>query len=207
MRQFEPDWAYIGSNLLRPSLSLLVAVAVMGLAIGGHAREYKRYADLRANHVAVHEDYNALVSQRRLIDRYHRRYQQFHDLGFIGRESRLDWVETLRTTAAKQLVPRLAYTIEPQVGVRAPLGTASSGAEIQIRVSKLQLEIGLLHELDLLRFFDALQNRAPGLIKVDECTVVFEGEDHNLSSAANLSALCAAQIFSVITSDVGGEAI
>ncbi len=207
MIRFSPDWQYIRRFTLRPSLCLLVAITV--LAYAAWTRDVNRaiYQQLNANHDAVYEDYDALVNQRRLIESYHRRYQQFHDLGFIGRESRLDWVETLRRTAKEQSIPRLSYSVQPQVGVVMPVNSIIDGDEVQVRVSNLQIEMGLLHELDLLRFFDAFQNKAPGLIKVDECEISFSGDQSASSSAANLSAVCAVEIFSVITSDVDKESI
>jgi len=207
MSLFKPDWAFIRRHTLLPSLSAIGAVTTLVLALWAHDFHHVRFLELHANQNAVHSDYDALLSQRRLIDRYHRRYQKFHELGFIGRESRLDWVETLRTTAAEGQLPRLSYSIEPQLGVTAPVASGQGGDDIQIRVSRLQLDMGLIHELDLLRFFDALQSKAPGLIKVNQCDIVFEGENSNASADANLSAVCTAEIFSVITSDVAGEAI
>ena len=207
MTQYKPDWEFIRRYTLLPSLSALVAVTTLLLALWAHDVHSDLYLELNANEDAVHLDYDALVRQRRLVDRYHRRYQQFHDLGFIGRESRLDWVETLRTTAVEQRVPRLSYSLDPQLGVSAPVSSGLGGDDIRIRVSKLQLDMELIHELDLLRFFDALQRKAPGLIKVDQCEIIFKGDNSNASSDTNLSAICMAEIFSVITSDVAGETI
>jgi hypothetical protein len=62
--------------------------------------------------------------------------------------------------------------------------------------------MGLIHELDLLRFFDDLQEQAPGLIKVDECELVYNGTLSKTPSDPNLMTNCAVQIYSVITSDV-----
>ena len=201
--RFEFDWPYIRRHTWRPALSALVAVVCLVAAAWLHNQQERQFNELSANHSAVHEDYDALVHQRRLVDRYHRRYQRFHDLGFIGRESRLDWVETLRSTSSELAVPHLTYSIEPQLQVIPPVQSVMGGEDLQLRASKVQLEMGLLHELDLLRFFDALQANAPGLIKVDACELVWQGDaGARAASDVNLSAICAIQLFSVITSDV-----
>lgn len=196
------DWKYIRRFTLLPTVCAAVALASLILAIWLQHKQTQRNLELTANYAAVHEDYDALINQRRVIDRYHRRYQSFRDLGFIGRESRLDWVETLRTTTARVGIPRVNYNIQPQLRVVAPVTSLMSGEEIQIRVSRLQLEMGLIHELDLLRFFDDLQEQAPGLIKVDECELVYHGEISRAVSEPNLTTNCTVQIYSVITSDV-----
>lgn len=208
MKLSDLDWAYIRCHTARPLGSAAVAIAALIVALWMHSEHESLFAELSANRVAVHEDYESLVTQRRLVDRYHRRYQQYYQLGFIGRESRLDVVETMRTTTASLDLPRLSYSIEPQLGVVAPVTSFLGGENIQIRVSKLQLEMGLIHEIDLLRFFDELQSQAPGLIKVDRCELANIGDTSSAAGDPNLSANCDVSIFSVITSDVNsGEAI
>ncbi len=207
MTRFEFDWPYVRRHTLRPVLSAVVATMALAIAFWAHEHQRVRYDELAANRNAVHQDYDALVHQRRLVDRYHRRYQRFGELGFVGRENRLDWVETLRMTANGLSLPRLSYAIEPQIEVIPPVQSVLGGDDLQIRASKVQLELGLLHELDLLRFFDALQAHAPGLIKVDDCDLRWEPRaGSRANDDANLSASCTVQLYSAITSDVGREA-
>ncbi len=206
MIRFEFDWPYVRRHTLRPVTSAIAAIVALGGALYLHSYHEQRHDELAANHSAVQEDYDALVHQRQIVDRYHRRYQRFDELGFIGRESRLDWVETLRTTANSLSLPRLSYAMEPQVDVVPPVRSVLGGENLRIRTSKVQLELGLLHEVDLLRFFDELQVEAPGLIKVDRCEMTWEADPGGrLRSDANVSATCNVQLFSAITSDVGGE--
>ena len=208
MNPSDLDWVYIRRHTARPLISAAVTVAALLVALWMHNEHEASFAELNANRVAVHEDYESLITQRRLVDRYHRRYKKYYELGFIGRESRLDVVETMRTTTASLDLPRLSYSIEPQLGVVAPVTSLLGGENIQIRVSKLQLEMGLIHEIDLLRFFDVLQSQAPGLIKVDRCALANIGDSSSSARDPNLSANCDVSIFSVITSDVNsGESI
>ena len=207
MMPFEPDWAFIRRHTLLPALSMLGASLLLGFSLWTNAVHERLYEELSADRAAMHQDHDSLVDQRRVVGAYHRRYQQFSELGFVGRESRLDWVETLRTTTAGLELPRVSYAIEPQLAVVPPVQSVLGGGEINIHVSQLQLELGLVHELDLLRFFDALQAQAPGFIKVDSCELAFEGEGAAHRADANISASCTAQIYSVITSDVTAEAL
>ncbi len=207
MKRLDLEWSFILRHALRPGICMLVAVIALGVAIWMHANRVELYVELIENHETVHDDYDALVEQRRIIDRYHRRYQTFYDLGFIGRESRLDWVETMRMALEGLDLPRMTYAIEPQQGVVAPFPSMLGSENIQIRVSNMQLEMGLLHEIDLLRFFDRLQKQAPGLIKVDRCEIANVSEASSDAASPNLVAKCGLQVFSVMTSDVIGDTI
>ena len=207
MNRFELDWSYIRRSTLLPIFTAVVAVAMLVVGIWAQDRQQRMYLQFSVNQDAVHEDYDDLVHRRRLIDRYHRRYQQFQALGFVGEESRLEWIETLRATSTDLFLPRVSYAIQPQLQVVAPVQSIPTGDDAHVYLSRLELEIGLVHELDLLHFFDELQHNAPGLIKVDRCDLLWQADaDTRLAAAANILASCSIQIFSVITSDVGDEA-
>lgn len=203
MIRFEFDWNYILRHTLLPCVTLLVSGIVFGTSVWLHDSQQARHAQFTVNQDVMHEDYDALVYRRRLVDQYYRRYQQFNEVGFIGLESRLDWIETLRTTSMELVLPSVSYAIEPQLQVVAPVQSILEGEDIQIRLSRLELEMGLVHEIDLLNFFDELQSHAPGLIQVDRCHLQAQSRDANgLRANANIQANCSLRIFSVITSDV-----
>ena len=205
MIRFELDWRFVRRHTLIPALSALAATAVLGAAIWIQARQSDVHAQLNAAHLVAQEDYDSLILQRRIVDRYHRRYEQFGALGFVGMESRLDWIEALRESSKQLTLPRVSYMIQPQLKAIAPVESLLAGDDITIHVSKLELEMSLVHELDLLRFIDELQGNAPGLIKVDACVLDWLAESETgLKPGINILANCSVQIFSVITSDVAG---
>ena len=206
MARLKIDWQFALRHTLVPSLSMIFAAALFAAALWIHARQELMYSQFSVDHGALNEDYDELVLRRKLVDRYFRRYQSFNELGFVGRESRLDWIETLRGAMNDLTLPRISYAIEPQLQAIAPVQSIAASANAQIHVSRLQLEMGLVHEIDLLRFFDALQKKAPGLISVDHCELNWQGVRVTTASVAtNILASCSLSIFSVITSDVDSQ--
>jgi hypothetical protein len=199
----EIDWQYVTRHSLLPAVTAVVAIALLASSIWLHSRQEELFKQITVNHGAMHEDYDSLVYKRRLVDRYHRRYEDYHEIGFVGRESRLDWIETLRESSLGLTIPRVSYSIEPQLQVVAPIQSTQAGENIQIHLSRLRLEAGLVHELDLLRLVDELQSHAPGLINIDGCRLVWQASDvDRMKVSANIVASCSVQIFSLITSDV-----
>ncbi len=203
MNPSDLDWQYVRRHTLIPLICLLVAAAA---AVTGYVIKQQQYTlneQLTANQSVMQEDYAALVQRRRIVDRYHRRYQQFSTLGFVGVESRLDWIETLRESSGELTLPRVSYVIEPQLSAIAPVESIMAGDSVSIHVSRMELEMSLVHELDLLRFVDELQQRAPGLIKVDRCELVWQADpQQQLTADVNIGANCSLAIYSVITADV-----
>ena len=203
MKPARSDWTYVFTHLFRPGITLVVAAFLMGASAWFHSTQASLHEIYSANQEAIHEDYDALIYRRRLIERYYNRYRELQALGFVGRESRLDWIETIRLAAKGLDLPNVSYSLEPQLEVIRPVDTASPNAEIQIYLSKLELELGLVHELDLLRFFQRLEDEAPGLMKVDQCDIARQqGSEQKLVAETNLVASCSLMMFSVVTSDI-----
>ena len=208
MARPEFDWRFVRRHTFVPVLSMLFAAAILTVAIWLHARQELLHSQFSVNQNALHEDYDELVYRRRLVDRYFRRYQSFNELGFVGKESRLDWIETLRAATNDLTLPRISYAIEPQLQAVAPIQSIATDGNAQIHVSRLQLEMGLVHEMDLLRFIDELQKKAPGLISVDHCELDWQGErTTEVTVGTNILASCSILIFSVITSDVDNPGV
>ena len=194
------DWPFILRNTMRPLLSAAIAVAVLVGVMWMHSKQQQEYSNLSTSYRTVRSDFDQLIAEQRMVARYQRRYDRFKESGFVGPESRLDWIETLRTTSEALSLPRVSYSIEPQLEVDPPIKSGRHSNNIQIRVSRAQLQFGLNHEGDLLRFFDELQRQAPGLIKVDECDLSWQADTRvALVAGTNLAASCSLQIYSVIT--------
>ncbi len=203
MKPAKKDWDFLRAHTLVPGLSFLIALLIFGASFWYNAQQERAYVIYSTNHSVIHEDYDALIYRRRLLDRYHRRYQELQENGFVGHESRLDWIETIRATAKALDLPNVTYSLEPQRTVLQPVDSASGTAEVQVFLSTLDLELGLVHELDLLRFFRKLEEEAPGLMKVDACNLVRQlGPDEQLVAEVNIVASCSMSMFSVITYEI-----
>lgn len=206
MKPAKFDSAYVLKGTLVPGVSLLVAMVLCGLGAWYHDHQQTVYEMHSVNRDVIHEEYDELVYRRKLLERYYRRYSEFQALGFVGRESRLDWIETIRVAAKGLDLPNVTYSMEPQLQAVRPVQPASSSADIQVYLSRLEIEFGLVHELDLLRFFARLELEAPGMMKVDRCEMLRQIHDEEvLNAETNINANCSLMIFSVITSDIGPE--
>jgi len=203
MQPSKLDWPFLRKDTLMPGLSLLITAIVFAASAWYHGTQARAYEVFAANREAISDDYDELVYRRRLLDRYHWRYRELQELGFVGQERRLDWIETIRAAATSLDLPNVAYSLEPQLEVIRPVASASPNADIQIYLTRLDLELGLVHELDLLRFFERLEQEAPGLMQVDQCSLIRQADLAKKPTVdANIAANCSVKMFSIITSDI-----
>ncbi|MBT8077049.1 MAG: hypothetical protein KJO31_00650 [Gammaproteobacteria bacterium] len=197
------DWRFLASDLLWPGVSALVMLVVLAGTIWFHGEQRRAFADYSVNQDAMHENYDALVTRRRILERYHNRYDAYRSTGFVGQESRLEWADTVRDAVSQLDVPNVSYSVEPQREVVPPVTFRNADPDLKIYVSRIALEVGMVHELDFLRLFDALKGEVPGLMKVDRCKVSRLVDVASKTTIdANMTASCSMMLFSVITSDI-----
>lgn len=159
---------------LRGPLILLIAI----LAAAAGAVYYTNLLRLQAQ-TALSQQQNLLrdaqARMRRsgdeeaIITQYVDKYRQLQQSGFIGDEQRINWIDALRIANERTDLFGINYGVDAQ----QPYSYAAelNPGPFTIRQSVMKLEFRLLHELDLLRFFDALRTQNNGLFHIDNCAL------------------------------------
>ncbi|HXU94761.1 MAG TPA: hypothetical protein VFP33_14005 [Gallionella sp.] len=113
-------------------------------------------------------------------------YAALADLGVIGEDRRLDWVEGMENIRQQNLVIDFRYSIAPQTAY-APQPPIASG-DFDIRYSEMKLQFDLLHEGQLLDFFTALRSQIKGRYILEGCSLQRTAAEGN--PAIHLTAEC-----------------
>ena len=153
---------------------------------------------------SINSEYEALVVSRRILERYHQRYLvKLRSHGFVASERRVDLLEVLREAGEEIGLLVVALFIGAANG-GVVTTRPRAGQPVTLYSSPLlELELGLLHELDLLRLFTRVRSRAPGLFNVEQCSLVRYGDAENPSYVdANVGASCSIKVYSIATTDV-----
>ncbi len=109
--------------------------------------------------------YRNVETEKREIRLYQPRFTELLGAGLIGAENRLGWIEAVRQAQAAHHLPSVSYEIEPQQALRMDSGFEFG--DYQLRASRMQLHLGLVHEGDL---FDVLADlRNAGLFTAESC--------------------------------------
>lgn len=117
---------------------------------------------------------NARLDYENLI-KFQDEYSAAQERNLIGDEPRLDWVEGLEKLRAQRLVADMHYNIGPQKPYMPQLPINSGNFDIKYSEMKLQLD--LLHEAQLLDFFDALRGQIKGWYQLEACNIVRSTDD------------------------------
>ncbi|MSQ72943.1 MAG: hypothetical protein EXR27_16865 [Betaproteobacteria bacterium] len=94
-------------------------------------------------------------------------YKRMVDRGIVGPENRLDWIERIARIKAERKLFEIRYNIEPQRPLDYP-GIVPAG-DMDFVMSKMKLDMTLLHEGDLLVFMSDLLAAGQAHVVVRRC--------------------------------------
>ncbi|MDP2267063.1 MAG: hypothetical protein Q8J70_10970 [Thiobacillus sp.] len=154
-------------------LSILLVLVSFALAAGGALWSWNQAQDAAAE---LQQEDTALNSARQQLDRSRQQqqliathlndYRALAARGFVGPEDRLAWIEAAQNANRDARLYGLDYRLAPR--------TASPPALAQglaLGQTSMTLTFPVLVETDLPRFLAALKARAPGVVRVQGCSL------------------------------------
>jgi hypothetical protein len=159
-------------------LRMPLAAAIVLLALGaaclissGYFLDAAKAAQgaTRQSRVAAQERVSRVSEEERGIRDDLVYFEQMRQRGVVGEQSRLDWIESIAKIKNERKLFEIRYNFEAQRPLDYPGLVATGAAEFV--VSRLKLDMLLLHEGDLLNFLTDLQAGIKAYVSVRNCTV------------------------------------
>lgn len=155
-------------KLLLPLLATLVLWGAAGILAWWSHTETRGAAQERDRATEAKTQIEARLRQFRSeeIDLKERSllFKRLKDVGILGEERRLDWMEQLRSTQRDLRLPGLKY----EFAIQTPLNQTAPSGYAWFN-SPLRLHMRLLHEGDLLSTLERIQREAHALVVVRTC--------------------------------------
>lgn len=176
-------------HLKRHLLIFLPALCVGGTAIivshnfAAHAQVEQQVAQhqldtARANLASAQED-------RKNMNEYMLEYEKLLARNIIGEGRRLDWIEGMEKIRQQHRILGFSYTISPRHPYTPP--SKADNGRFDLSMSDMALQLNLLHEEQLLDFFDTLQSDTRGWFILNSCTMERVAD---ADAAPGLNAVC-----------------
>ncbi|MGB5079175.1 MAG: hypothetical protein WBO23_00350 [Burkholderiales bacterium] len=161
-------------NKLRLPLALAIALLALGAASVITSEYYldearQAQSASRLGRVAAQERVSRVAEEEREIREHLLSYEQMRRSGMVGDQSRLDWIESIARIKKDRKLIEIKYTIEAQKPLDYPGIVGASAGEFVM--SRVKLEMLLLHEGDLLDFLADLRAAGKAHVSVRSCTV------------------------------------
>jgi hypothetical protein len=182
-------------HLMRWSLAAICASILLSGVILYSSSEYADFTqkDRRAAQSQMNDARNRLTMARQdqeNLSVFSQEYDTLETNKIIGDDHRLDWMEGLEKLRNQNLVIGFRYNIAPQK-IYAPQPAIDSG-NFDIHYSEMKLQFDLLHEGQLLNFFDALRNQIKAWYQLEGCTLQRSAAEENAATptATHIKAEC-----------------
>ena len=200
MKSEDIDW-----KILRGSLIIFVVTIIVSssLLFGGYYFEREMQVEFNRTNAAfrsISNRYLAVDEEEKLIRSFLPRFVDLYNRGVIGNEQRLNWIEVLRNTGEEINLPSLSYQIESQKDF-TPDYPLTLG-RYRLYSSKMSLTMSLMHEGDLFRILNKLEQDANGIFSLPVCTINPISTEINVNaSTANINAKCDLQWHTIRLAD------
>jgi len=163
------DWRVLRGSVILLLVSLLVGGVALASSYRFWSAQDVSLKRERSRLVSTRGQYHALDEEEDIIATYLPRYAELERQGIIGREQRLDWIDALRQASREAKVLRLEYVIDAQRQFQT--GLELNVGDYRVYASSMRMDLGLLHEGDLLRLLEDLRGEVSGLFGVNGCHV------------------------------------
>lgn len=175
----------------------LVVLGVAALVVSSDYLDAARNAQnaARQGRTAAQDRVSKVSEEERDIRDNLKYFDQMRTRGIIGVQNRLDWIEAIARIKNTRKLSEIKYSIEAQKPLDYPGVISSPNAEFV--VSRMKLEMLLLHEGDLLDFLDDLKGEGRAHVNVKRCTVTRTVPATTTSLQPRLRAECVVDLISV----------
>jgi hypothetical protein len=153
------------------AMAILAAIGIAAILVTEHyyILESKQREASLADRKAAQERVAKVAEEEREIRENLVHYRKLIERGIVGPERRLDWIDAITAIKNERRLFEIRYAIEPQRVLDYP-GTASKGSA-RFMVSRMKLEMQLLHEGDLLNFLADLNAAGKAYVSVRGCDI------------------------------------
>ena len=159
---------------LRGPLALAVVLTAIGIAAlvtsQSSLDDARKTRDAsRASRVGAQERVLRVSEEEREIRENLIDFERMREHGMIGEQNRFEWIESIARIKNNRKLFEIKYKIEPQRQLDYAGVVATGGADLV--VSRMKLDMLLLHEDDLLNFLADLQAAKKAYVSVRQCAV------------------------------------
>lgn len=163
------DWFYLKRPIIFFFVMLLIALALAVVGYQYEQAQKEKYQKALSTLTSTHRLYRNIVNDIDLLDQYRKLYGDYKSSGLIGKERRLSWVESLKSTNEVLRLPTLTYNLLSQEKFERPGFKVKR--DVSVLSSPMDLSMGLLHEEDLFALLEGLRLSIRSLFTVDSCSM------------------------------------
>ena len=187
-------------RLFAPALAC-VLLAAAGAALIWYLQQLQRRAGeqlvaARAERTQARERLSRIAEEEREVKDKIAVYRRLRDLKVVGEERRLEWIDAVTRIRLSRELLDLRYVVEPQ---RLLVSVKGKPANVDFYASTMKVELGLLHEGDLLGFLNDLRATGNAYYAIQRCAMQRTAQPANAPNLIpRLRASCSIDLITIL---------
>jgi len=158
---------------LLPAVAVAALLAAAGATLVVAARQglagaNQQLVAARSERAQAREQLARIAQDERDVRERADLYRRLVELHIVGAERRLEWTESLARIREQRQLTELRYQIAPRRLLQSLPGKPGN---VDSYASTMKIELGLLHEGDLLRFLEDLRASGNAYYAVNQCSI------------------------------------
>ncbi|MGZ3237675.1 MAG: hypothetical protein ACXU8A_09905 [Burkholderiaceae bacterium] len=187
------DIDFIRKALITLGVSIVFSAALVGVSRMILHKLQGTGVQLQAQQEEVRRRFTIAATEKEEIRDYQPKFLQLRARGFFGEEKRLDLIEHIRHIHDNRKLLPLNYEISAQQPFQLEPTTLTP--DLELRSSKIVLQMDMLHEMDLFNFLTDLKGKA--FFTTQTCTIKRAESNMQLALTPRLAAECTLYLLSV----------
>lgn len=189
MKRSDIDWQVLRGAIVIFTICLLLSGSMLGGSFYFKESMHKEYEKNNAMFRSVSNKYFAVDEEEKLIRKFYPLFIDLYNKGVIGKERRLNWIEVLRNAGEEIKIPGLSYEIRSQEAYKP--GFKMKLGKYKLFRTVMSLNMQLLHEGDLFRLLEILDQNALGSYNVSNCAINAKSKTiSETAEGSNLTVRC-----------------
>lgn len=180
-------------------LGIVGAVVLFALVgpeiLGEYANQYRseKSSEKSSKETRLQElqaDLDGIEDRKEILRRYINRYQNLVDSNVLDLPNAVDVVRHMKeiSTERKQNATEFSFSNNE---VLAPARTSyTKDSTIGVNVYPLNIEMGMLHDMDMFMFLESLEKRLPNISFPVQCIMSLEEADFTVANRENMRGSC-----------------
>ena len=198
------DWRYLRPALIVAGLALLFSSLLLLLGNDYNVNMATLHHLKTSEYSDIEFRLNEIRQDEELIGLYLDKFNALAKTGVFDQKQRVEWVDAVNNARHKMKMPLVRYQIAPQLPYSADY--LHQDGYVDVMVSQVKLEAGLLHEGDLVDLFNWMDRYAPGQLHLSHCKVKRVEEVFGYyGDRPNLNLLCDLRWFTLHPLDENGN--
>lgn len=169
--------------------TLLLCCALMAWAIKESNNAQQNFNGATQQLSQAQARINKSTEEERELKNDLAQYHHLVNLGMVGPERRLDWIDSIAMIKSQRKLFDINYTLEAQKPADYP-GLIASKADYTILVSRLKLNMQLLHENDLMHFLEDFTTATKTITLLRQCKLFRHVSEGTAFGKVRLRAEC-----------------